>query len=96
MDVYSAWLQDGVVQLIVILGLNLANLWDSFQWIQPAGRLKPNLTWVWVKTWYPEWIPGKWNPGLEPAVPRWLNFDRKWSTQNHVFGIKKAAALILD
>ena len=38
-----------------------------------TGRLTPN--WWWVKNWYPKWNPGKWNQGLKPAVPWWLNFD---------------------
>ena len=29
----------------------------------------PMLIWLWVKSRYPKCNPGKWNQGLEPAVP---------------------------
>ena len=39
------------------------------------GILVHIVNWPWVKNGYPKWIPGKWNQGLNPVVPWWLNFD---------------------
>ena len=39
----------------------------SLRWPDPYGSGSTKV--------YPKWNPGKWKHGLNPAVPRWFNFD---------------------
>ena len=49
--------------------------------VQLLSDRKSELTWLWVKNRYPKWNPGKWNQGLNPAVPWCLSAQQTWSTR---------------
>ena len=44
--------------------------------IKTSGQVSVHVSiWLWVKTRYPKWNPGKWKHGPKLAVFWWLNFD---------------------